>query len=330
MKQYQFKLSADFKRIIAKELPDFKERYLRDPKLDGPTGEKYTLRFSKKIVVSHADESKHRKWLLELIDARLHDARTKLARTKAAEKRKQMTFEIGRLQQMQAQLLQAPVIVGSDHPKVRAAIHRAIKARRQAIRRELRRIPTPEKRTELGTELKELSDRETVMFSVKHRTTNLPLDDKGRPYVPKTARGKSHLPVATLPLNARGKRHLPSAQDIVEEAVFRKFADKGNISIAYAKLAAINPGKYGQFVQDRAKTDPRVRRALNRVGSDVLTGWPPTADELLVLENFYATAIFRRPLFGMAYDLAAGMLRQKSAAMTVDRYRRILRKYFLA
>jgi hypothetical protein len=40
VKQYQFKLSPDFKRIIVRELADFKERYLRDPKLDGPTGQK--------------------------------------------------------------------------------------------------------------------------------------------------------------------------------------------------------------------------------------------------------------------------------------------------
>ena len=64
MKQYQFKLSPDFKRITARELPDWKERYLRDPKLDGPTGEKYTLRFSKPIVASNAAELKHRKSLL--------------------------------------------------------------------------------------------------------------------------------------------------------------------------------------------------------------------------------------------------------------------------
>ena len=214
--------------------------------------------------------------------------------------------------------------------ELRAAQHPAIKARRQAIKRELRRMPTLEKHTEPAAELKVLSDLETVIFGVKHRATNLPLDDRGRPYVPKTARGKRHVPVSALPLNERRKRHLPSARDIVEAAVFRKFAVKGNIAMAYAKLAAINPKKYREFAREMAKTDPRVRRAMNRVGSDVLTGWPPTADELLVLENFYATAIFRRPLFGMANDLAAQMLGEKCPTMTVDRYRRILRKFFLS
>ena len=227
-----------------------------------------------------------------------------------------------------------PVCLTGDwnygHPELRAEQHRAIKARLQAIRRELKRIPAPEERTRLDHELKELSDLETAMFRIRHRTTNLPLDKRGRPYVPRTARGKRHVPVSALPLNERRKRHVPSARDIVEEAVFRKFAEKGNIATAYAKLAAINPEKYGEFVRDQAKTNPRVQRARNRVGSDVSTGWPPTPDELLVLENFYATEIFRRPLFGMAYDLAAQMLGEKSATMTVDRYRRILRKFFLS
>ncbi len=230
-----------------------------------------------------------------------------------------------------------PVILTGDwdygHPELRAAQHRAIKARRQAIKRELKRTLMPGKRTELEAELELLSDMETQIFGVHHRATNLPLDKKGRPYVPRTARGKRHVPVAALPLSASGKRHVPSARDIIEAAVFKKFAEKGkkgNIAMAFAKLAAINPEKYGEVVQSEAKTNPRVRRARNRVGSDVLTGWPPAGDEMLVLENFYATKIFRRPLFGMAYDKAVEMLVQKTdTPMTVDRYRRILRKYFL-
>ena len=97
MKQYQFKLSPDFKRITARELPDFKERYLRDPKLDGPTGEKSTLRFSKEIVADNAADLKWRKKLLRLIGTRLRDA-----------KRNQNTSEIKRLRKMQTKLRQAP------------------------------------------------------------------------------------------------------------------------------------------------------------------------------------------------------------------------------
>lgn len=230
-----------------------------------------------------------------------------------------------------------PVTLTGDwnygHPELRAAQHRAIKAGLQAIRRKLRRrpAPPPTRRAELEAEKARLFELETQMFGVQHRTTSRPLDATGKPYTPMTPSGKRHVPVAALPLNERGERYIPSARDIVEAAVFRKFAEKGSIAMAHAKLAAINSEKYGEFVRDQAKTNSRVRRAMNRVGSDVLTGWPPANDEMVVLENFYATEIFHRPLFGMAYDMAVWMLVRKTGVrITVDRYRRILRKFFLA
>jgi len=137
VKQYQFKLSSDFKRIIVRELPDFKGRYLRDPKLDGPTGEKYTLRFSREIVVNNAAEVKHRKFLFRLISARLRAERRKLARAEGLEQRQRITYKIERLQNMEAELRQAPAVPGANHPEVRAAIHRAIKTRGQAMKRKL-------------------------------------------------------------------------------------------------------------------------------------------------------------------------------------------------
>src|SRR5260370_9425153 len=173
VKQYQFKLSADFERIIVRELPDFKERYLRDPKLDGPTGEKYTLRFSREIVVSNAAELKYRKPLIRVITGRLHAAKRKLGHTKAVKQRKQITYDIQRLQKMQTQLGQAPAAPdGSDHPKVRAAIHRAIKTRRQAIKRKFDRKGqrlTEKERIAFLDGLKVLADIESQRFGVVHK-----------------------------------------------------------------------------------------------------------------------------------------------------------------
>jgi len=218
-------------------------------------------------------------------------------------------------------------------------------------------------RTELESGLKQLSDMETQMFGVRHRTTNRPLDTTGKTYTPMTARGRRHVPVAALPFDARGRRYIPSPREIVENAAFRKYADKGNIEMALAKLAAINPRKYGWLVRNEAKIHPRVRRARNRVGSDVEIGWPPKNDEALVLDNFYATKLLERPLMGVAYDEAVRMLNGESASrgktlaeklegeneitpfryqfggkplkgdperkMNVGRYRRILKKFFL-
>lgn len=216
------------------------------------------------------------------------------------------------------------------HSELRAAQHRAIKMLRQAVHRKLQRKITRKEGEQLTCELEDLALMETQLFGVRHRETNLPLGKDGKPYVPKTARGKFHVPLPALPLNVRGRRHVPSPREIVEDAIFQKFADKGNLPMALAKLAAINPKKYKEVVLKESKSNPRVRRALNRVGSDVLQEWPPKPDEMLILENFYATTRLPRPLLGMAYDHAVWMLESKTGVqLSVDRYRRILRKFLL-
>jgi hypothetical protein len=64
-----------------------------NPKLGGPTGENYTLRFSKEVVVDNAPESKSRRSLSRLISARLRAVRCKLVCTSVAEQRKRITSE---------------------------------------------------------------------------------------------------------------------------------------------------------------------------------------------------------------------------------------------
>lgn len=208
------------------------------------------------------------------------------------------------------------------------AVHRAIRTRRQAIRRKLRRKITKTERSQLAAELQNLASMETQFFNVRHRETSLPLGEDGKPYVPTTARGKRHLPITALPLNARGRRHVPSARQIVGEAAFARFMEKGNDAMAVAKLAQT----FGveKEVLKETGIDPKIRRALSRVGSDVKAEWPPKADELLVLENFYATELLQRPLCGIAHDHAVWLLEKIGSEMTVDRYRRILRKFRLA
>jgi hypothetical protein len=100
--------------------------------------------------------------------------------------------------------------------------------------------------------------------------------------------------------------------------------------MAFAILAKVNPKKYGKQVRKEARSNPRLRRALTRVSSEGSRRWSPSNDELLVLDNFYATKLCDRPLFGMAYDLAVLMLNETTGSeMSPDRYRRILRKFLL-
>jgi hypothetical protein len=155
-----------------------------------------------------------------------------------------------------------PVTLAGDwnygDPKLRAAQHRAIKARRQAIRRKRKQIRAPETCAKLEEEKALLSDLETQVFGVRHRTS------------------------ATL--------RAPSVEEIVEQATFRRFADRGRIATAWARLAVINPGKYGPFASEQAQTNPVIRRALNRARSDTRPK-PLKLVERLVLQNFYCSTI---------------------------------------
>jgi hypothetical protein len=182
-------------------------------------------------------------------------------------------------------------------PELRAAQRLAIKARHQAIGRNLKRNPTSETRPELEAEKILLSDLETKVFGVRHRTR------------------------AALPA--------PSVGEIVEQATFRRFADRGRIATAWARLAVINPVNYGDFVSREAQKNPRIRRALNRARSDARPK-PLNQAERLVLENFYASAILQRPLRGLASCDAAIMLMETThIPINADKYRRIVKKFYL-
>jgi len=189
---------------------------------------------------------------------------------------------------------------------------------------------TLEKRMELREELEKLSDLETLIFGVRHRTTAFPVDARGKRSVPRTKRRKTHVPLAALPLNRRGRPHVPSVQEIVEHATFKRFADKGNIATAPARLAVTRPERYAAAVEREAKINPRVRRALNRARSDARPNYLTRA-ETLILENFYASTLLKRPLCGLAWYDAAIMLREETQIpMSPDKYRRILKKFYLA
>jgi hypothetical protein len=194
-----------------------------------------------------------------------------------------------------------PVTLSRDwnygDPELRDAQRRAIKAQLQAIRRKLKRNPTPKTRAELEAEKALLSDLETLVFRVRHRAG------------------------AALPA--------PSVGEIVEQATFRRFADRGRIATAWARLAVINPAKYGDFVSREAQKNPRIRRSLNRARSDAHQK-PLKQAERLVLENFYHSAILQRPLRGLAACDAAIMLAETThVPINADKYRRIVKKFYL-
>ena len=306
MKQYQFELSADSKRIIVRELPDFKGRYLRDPKLDGPTGEKYTLRFSREIVVNNAAEVKHRKFLFRSISARLRAEKRKLVRTEDLEQRERITYEIERLQKMRIQLRQVPATAGADHPKVRAAIHRAIKTRRAWIKRQKQSnsVLWWNEQKALESELQLLDDLETTLFGVQRRR------------------------VARSFLEYGGKT--PTADDVIHNAVIWRCLETGKAHLILPKLAEMFPENYSDALADEITVDPRVKRATRRIRAKQIVGSYEDPIERLIAENYFESKVLSKPLCRLSRDDAVEQLEkyfQKS--ITVDKYRRYVKSLFL-
>jgi hypothetical protein len=192
-----------------------------------------TLRFSKEIVVSNAADLKWRKSLLRLIGTRLRDA-----------KRNQTTSEIERLQKMQTELRQAPAVPGPDHPKVRAAIHRATKTRRQAIKRKLdpkdQRL-TVKKRIALLTEIRDLADIESQLFGVIHKSPKIFTEYCGR---------------------------FPTPDDIIHNAVIWRCLESGKPHLILPKLAAMFPEYYAARLAEEVKRDPKARRVVHRINAE--------------------------------------------------------------
>ena len=244
------------------------------------------LRFGKEIVVSNAAEVKHRKSLLRLISARLGAERRKLRRTEGVENRNRVTYEIKRLQELRTEVRQAPAVAGADHPKVRAAIHRAIKTKRAWIKRHLQpdNVLARNERKALENQLKDLDDLETVLFGVQRR---------------KVAR--------SFPEYA-GKT--PTADEIIHNAVIWRCLETGKAHLILPKLAAMFPENYSDALAEWIRVDPRVRRVRDRIKAKQIVGSYEDPIERFIAANYFESKVLSKPLCRLSRDKAVEPLEE--------------------
>jgi small-conductance mechanosensitive channel len=245
--------------------------------------------------------------LLRLIGARLRAARRKLPRTKAAKQRKQITFEIQRLQEMQTRLSEAPAApVGHHHPKIRVAIHRAIKTRRQAIKRKLdpkdQRL-TVKERTALLDELRDLANTESQWFGVIHKSPKSFVEYGGR---------------------------FPTADHIIQNAVIQRCLKSEKPHLFLPKLAAMWPENYATALAEEIKRDPKIRRVVHRINAGQIKGEYHDPIERLIAENYFQSNKLPKPLCRLSRDEAVEQLAKHfQKSITVDKFRRHVKSLFL-
>jgi hypothetical protein len=236
-----------------------------------------------------------------VIGTRLRDAR-------------QDTSEIERLQKMQTELRQMPAArsfflspwPAADHPKIRAAIHRAIKTRRQAIKRKLdpksQRL-TVKKRTALLDELRDLADIESQLFGVIHKSPKFFAEYGGR---------------------------FPTPDDIIHNAVIQRYLRSGKPHLIMPKLAAMFPDNYASELAEEVKRDPKVRRVVHRMKAGQIKGEYHDSVERLIAENYFDSSKLPKPLCRLSRDDAVQQLEKHfQTRITVDKYRRHVKSLFL-
>jgi hypothetical protein len=272
--------------------------------------EKYVLPFSKEIIVSNAAELKRRKSLLRLINAQLRAERRKLVRTESVEQRERITYEIERLRKMRTQLRRAPARAGADHPKVRAAIHRAIKTRRAWIKRRLNKVSQSDapfarrERKALEGELQFLDELETGLFGVQHRSVTRSFLEFG---------GKT-----------------PTADDIIHNAVIWRCLQTGKAHLILPKLAAMFPENYSNALANEMRVNRRVRRATHLIKTKQIVGSYEDPIERLIAENYFESEKLSKPLCRLSRDDAVEELEKHfQKRITVDKYRRHVKSLFL-
>ena len=194
----------------------------------------------------------------------------------------------------------------ADHPKVRAAIHRAIKTSRQAIKRKLdsksQRL-TVKKRTALLDKLRDLADIESQLFGVIHKSPKFFAEYGGR---------------------------FPTADDIIHNAVIWRCLKSGKPHLIWPKLAAMFPKNYGEGLVHEMSVDRRVRRVTHLIKAGQIVGSYEDPIERLIAENYFESSKLPKPLCRLSRDEAVDQLAKHfQKFITVDKYRRHLKSLFL-
>lgn len=191
-------------------------------------------------------------------------------------------------------------------PKLREPQRRAIKARRQAINRQLdpqaQRL-TVKERTALLDELRVLQNFESGLFGVVHKSTKSFTEYGGR---------------------------FPTADQIIHNAVIWRCMESGKLHLMLPKLAAMFPDKYAAALADEAKRDPKVRRVVHRMNAGQIKGKYNDPIERLIAENYFQSSRLPKPLCRMSREEAVEQLEEHfQKRITVDKYRRHIKSLFL-
>jgi hypothetical protein len=185
-------------------------------------------------------------------------------------------------------------------------VRRAIKTRRQAIKRKLdpgTHTLTTKERNALRTELDLLALAENQFWGVVHKREKQFLEYGGK---------------------------FPTADVIICNAIARRCLESDRPHLMTPKLAAMFPEVFAAELQREMKGSAKVRDAVRRIQAGQITAGYNDNVGWLIAEHYFDSKVLPKPLSRMSRDEAVRQLKKHfGKQITVDVYRRYVKTLYL-
>ena len=97
----------------------------------------------------------------------------------------------------------------------------------------------------------------------------------------------------------------------------------------FAKLAKLDPARWGEAVKREAQYDPKIERTRERIGYRDIKQIKWTDADRAIAEHYFKSHIFGKPLRELSVDKASLQLRKLHLASSPRAFELALRRLFL-
>jgi hypothetical protein len=194
----------------------------------------------------------------------------------------------------------------------KAAVLRRIRTLRQKLGREAKQKGcTAERRKEIGSELQDLKELENQECGT------------GEPKHPSTRPSARELGFAT---------DAPSVDEILEAGTIQRGLRLKKLHLVFAKLAKLNPARWGEAVKREAQYNPKIERTRERIvygdiKEAVESKW--FKPDRVIAGHYFKSQILGKPLRELSADEASVELCELGVKISPEAFERALRRLFL-
>ena len=196
-----------------------------------------------------------------------------------------------------------------DDPSFRRAVLRAIRTKRQKLAREANpKGCTDARRKEIEGELEDLKGLEYQECGT------------GEPKHPSVRPSARELGFST---------DAPSVDEILEAATIQRGLRSKKPHLIFAKLAKLDPARWGEAAKREAQYNPKIERTRKRIGYRDIKEIKWTDADRTIAGHYFKSQIFGKPLRELSVDKASLQLRKLKLEISPRAFELALRRLFL-